>query len=406
MRRHLHQGTKRGAGAVWAALVFLSGAACGVAGCSDLPAAAAVDGSSSGGSGGSSSGGSSGAGGSPATLTGSGGTAVASSSGGAVATDAASSDVPARTDGGSGGAGGTVTPPANLPKGPSDGCQTAPALSDTPGSWVMHKIDVGSVASEYLSGGKEYGSEGGYDFSHRNYFLKLPKNYDHTKIYPLLISGGGCGATDGISGNGGGQNPLPNDQDYAIQVGLSYVYPNGAGACFTDQYSDTPDLPYFDAVLGEVKKSTCVDTGNVFMSGFSSGAWETYMLSCARAGVLRGVGTQAGGLRSVRPPCTGVPIAAFLTAGTSDANPINNVDPKTGFDSGSAPARDVILKTNGCATTDTTPYTSAQAPATWNCKQYTSCPAAYPVIWCEIPGGHGAGSPQAFWPFWKTLPTP
>ncbi|HEX3697521.1 MAG TPA: hypothetical protein VH374_19265 [Polyangia bacterium] len=403
MQRHLLQGTKQGV--VGAALVFLSGAAGVLVGCSDVPGAATVDGASGGGSGGPRGNGSGGAGGSPSTVTGSGGV-VASGSGGADPTDAASSDGPAGGDGSRGGAGGSLTTPANLPKGPSDGCQAMAALADTPGSWTLHKIDISGVASEYLSGGKEYGSEGGYDFSHRNYFLKLPKNYDHTKTYPLLISGGGCGATDGISGNGGGQSPLPNDQDYAIQVGLSYVYPNGAGACFTDQYSDTPDLPYFDAVLAEVKKSTCVDTGNVFMSGFSSGAWETYMLSCARAGVLRGVGTQAGGLRSVRPPCSGVPVAAFLTAGTNDANPINNVDPKTGFDSGSAPARDAILKTNGCATTDTTPYTSAQAPATWNCKQYTSCPAAYPVVWCEIPGGHGAGSPQAFWPFWKTLPAP
>jgi poly(3-hydroxybutyrate) depolymerase len=315
--------------------------------------------------------------------------------------------------GGGGGSvadsGGTLVDsgaPSSRPSGPSAGCAAPAALADTPGKWVMHTISVSGVAPGFLPGGANYGTQAGYDFTRRNYFLKLPAKYDPKRTYPLAFSGSGCGATNGISGNNGGSNALPDNQDFAIQVGLSYVYPQKAGACFADGFSDTPDLPYFDAVLAEVKKNTCVDQAQVFMSGFSSGAWETYMLACARAGVIRGVGTQAGGLRSVRPPCSGVPVAAFLTAGTNDANPIHNVDSKSGFDSGSAPARDVILKTNGCTGTETAPYTNPNAPAGWNCHSYTSCPKAYPVIWCEIPGGHGAGSPSAFWPFWSMLPPP
>jgi polyhydroxybutyrate depolymerase len=369
-------------------------------GCSDLPGASNIDGpdarGKTGGTGGSANAGGTGGSGGGSTSIGSGGAGTDAAVDVATGSDAFSS---------TGGSGGVIAA-GTLPGGPSDGCHTAAAAGDTPGKWVLHKIDVAGVAAEFMSGGKEYGTQAGYDFNHRNYFLKLPKNYDNTRAYPLVMSGGGCGATNGVSGNGGGANALPDDQDFAVQVGLSYVYPQNAGACFADGFADTPDLPYFDAVLAEVAKSSCVDKGKVFMSGFSSGAWETYMLSCARAGVIRGVGTQAGGLRSVRPPCTGVPVAAFLTAGTNDANPIHNVDAKTGFDSGSAPARDVILKTNGCTTTETAPYTSDKAPATWNCKQYTSCPKAYPVIWCEIPGGHGAGSPSAFWPFWNALPQP
>jgi polyhydroxybutyrate depolymerase len=385
-------------GAIGAAFCLLTAGL----GCSDLPGASNIDGpDAAGGSGGSGNGGGKAGGRGGAT----GGATGGSTGSGGASADAAA-DIGASGDAGSstGGSGGTVA--SHLPSGPSDGCHATPAAGDMPGKWVLHKIDVTGVAAEFMSGGKEYGTQGGYDFNHRNYFLKLPRNYDNTRAYPLVMSGGGCGATNGVSGNGGGANALPDDQDFAVQVGLSYVYPQNAGACFADGFADTPDLPYFDAVLAEVQKSSCVDKSKVFMSGFSSGAWETYMLSCARAGVIRGVGTQAGGLRSVRPPCTGIPVAAFLTAGTNDANPIHNVDSKTGFDSGSAPARDVILKTNGCATAETAPYTSDKAPATWNCKQYTSCPKAYPVIWCEIPGGHGAGSPSAFWPFWNGLPAP
>jgi poly(3-hydroxybutyrate) depolymerase len=292
--------------------------------------------------------------------------------------------------------------------GPSAGCGTAAPGEDSASGWTEHDIMVSGVADRFLKSGPDYGNQSGFDFTYRNYFVRLPGNYDNGKPYPLLISGGGCGSTSGKSGDGGGANPLPGDQDVAVQVGLSYVYTNHSGACFEDGYSDTPDLPYFDAVLAELDARYCFDRGRVFVSGFSSGAWEAYMLACARGGVIRGIGTQAGGLRDQRPTCSGIPVAAFLTAGVNDANPIVDIDQNTGFDHGSGAARDVILNTNGCTSDATEPYVTADAPADWNCVSYTSCPKEYPVIWCAITadgGGHGAGSPKAFFPFWNALPT-
>ena len=35
-------------------------------------------------------------------------------------------------------------------------------------------------------------------------------------------------------------------QKEAIQIGLNYMYPEGAGACFADDFVNTPDLPYFE----------------------------------------------------------------------------------------------------------------------------------------------------------------
>lgn len=294
------------------------------------------------------------------------------------------------------------------PSGPSAGCGKAQPGEDSASDWTRHDIMVQGVAEHFLEGNADYGNQNGFDFAHRNYFVRLPGNYDNSKAYPLLISAGGCGTTNGESGDGGGANPLPGDQDVAVQVGLSYVYTNHSGACFEDGWSDTPDLPYFDAVLAELDQRYCFDRGKVFVSGFSSGAWESYMLACARGGVIRGIGTQAGGLRDQRPPCTGIPVAAFLTAGVNDANPIEDIDPNTGFDHGSQAARDVILQTNGCTGNETEPYVTADAPADWNCVSYTSCPKEYPVIWCAITadeGRHGAGSPKAFVPFWTALPS-
>src|SRR6185369_13711123 len=101
------------------------------------------------------------------------------------------------------------------------------------------------------------------------------------------------------------------------------------------------------------------------------GAWESYLLGCARAGVVRGIGTAEGGLRLTRPPCTDSPVAAMLVAGLQDTeNPIGPLDMPKNDSYGSAPARDDILARNGCVGTATTPW-DPQFPA---CVQYTGCP--------------------------------
>ena len=60
-----------------------------------------------------------------------------------------------------------------------------------------------------------------------------------------------------------------------------------AARVFADGFANTPDLPYFDAVLAEVEAHYCIERSKVFVAGFSSGAWEAYMLGCARGGVVR-----------------------------------------------------------------------------------------------------------------------
>jgi polyhydroxybutyrate depolymerase len=301
------------------------------------------------------------------------------------------------------GSAGSSSGVATAPHGPSAGCNKAP-VGDNSGGFTQHNITVTGVDAAFLMGGANYGTQGGFDFTHRNYFLKLPTNYDPTKAYPLVAGGGGCGATDGLSGNGGGLNVFNGNQSVAIQVGLSYVYPAGAGACFADDFPDTPDLPYFDAMLAEVESNYCVDTTRVFVAGYSSGAWEAIMLGCARGGVVRGIGTQAGGLRIHGPACDGQPSSPMLIVGTGDTeNPIGPLTTPVNDSYGSAPARDEFLMQNGCVGTATAPYTGMSADSA--CVSYTGCPTTAPVIWCPIGGGHGSlGSADGIWPFWASLP--
>jgi poly(3-hydroxybutyrate) depolymerase len=135
------------------------------------------------------------------------------------------------------------------------------------------------------------------------------------------------------------------------------------------------------------------------------------MLGWARAGIVRGIATEAGGLRKNRPPGANKPVAALMIATQGDTeNPINlqPTDAKAmdlGAAGGSAQARDEILMRNGCTGTATTTW-----DATYSlCQKYTGCPAAYPVVWCLMTTGghypaHPPYTPDAMAKFLATLP--
>jgi poly(3-hydroxybutyrate) depolymerase len=164
-------------------------------------------------------------------------------------------------------------------------------------------------------------------------------------------------------------------------------------------------VPYVHEVLEEVKANYCVDNSRVFITGHSSGGWEAFTVGCALSNELRGIAPVSGGLRNHRPACAG-PQASIMVEGLQDtANPIGPLDPpKSSLDSGgSAPARDEILKRNGCVpadfqfvyTADNTKEAKAGNaphvawdPAFPSCYAYSGCPAAYPVVWCALDGGH------------------
>ncbi|HTA92329.1 MAG TPA: hypothetical protein VK745_22280 [Polyangiaceae bacterium] len=306
-----------------------------------------------------------------------------------------------------GSAGSTSTAHYDTPRGQSAACGMAAPAADNSNTFVEHDIDVTGVDPAFIAANPPQ-SPAPWTWTHRNYFVRLPANYDPTKAYPISMGGGGCGSGDGKSGNGGGLTAYSKGETSVIQVGLSYVWTGGA--CFEDDYVNTPDIPYFDAVLADLEAHFCVDKSKIYVDGYSSGAWETYMLGCARAGVVRAIGTAAGGLRITRPPCTTVPIAAMMLNGLQDEeNPIGPLTTPMNDSYGSAPARDDILMRNGCIGTDNQPWD----PDYPGCVKYTGCPEEFPVVWCAYTDGHGDGNPagakfsysgQGFAKFWASLP--
>jgi poly(3-hydroxybutyrate) depolymerase len=292
------------------------------------------------------------------------------------------------------------------------------------------------VAPAFSPSGADYHKVGQWDFNNRNFGVQLPSNYDPTMPYPVIMGGGGC--TAGPTTLGGGFNA--GEGGSAIRIGLSYLAScfadggvgsgNGFGCAIDAAHIadcvNTPEVPYVNAVLDYVEAHLCVDLGKIYIGGLSSGAWEASTISCALANRVRGMTTVAGGLRVNRPACTGKTAAWMIVDEKDTDNPIgplvmNQPYPPSGYSAaqvnqtitfldsyGSAPMRDELLQRNGCQGTAMMPY-----PGYPQCMTYTGCPAAYPVIWCFMPGeGHGGSAYQnvnygpGAWKFFGTLPAP
>jgi hypothetical protein len=324
--------------------------------------------------------------------------------------------------------------------GKSAGCNKQPGANDTDQKFVLHEIHLTGVTNPaYLAGGKLYTDNqlprgGKYDYQFRPYSVRLPKGYDPSKSYAVVLAGGGCGgnAENFASNPGGGYQP--DNSQSTIQVGLSYLagcFDDGGRSFADNNWLDTPEIPYVRQVIEEVENNYCVDKSLVFESGTSSGGWESYTTGCGLADHIRAIGPVSGGLRLHRPECSGKQAAIMVEALQDTSNPIGPLDPPRGdLDStGSAPARDEILKRNGCVapdfqfmyTADNTKEAKAGNaphdvwdPAFPSCVKYTGCPAEYPVVWCALPCGHQCDNEtvnnvkidykQAIFKFWSSLP--
>ena len=295
-----------------------------------------------------------------------------------------------------------------------NGCNTPPGANDSAKNWIKHDLTVTGVDPGFIT---QHPPNAGttYDWTHRNYFLRLPTGYDLTKAYPVTIGMSGCGGSETV-GFEGGYAPLPLGETQAIQISLSYVLSTAAnmdcnGAVFADDFVNSPDPAYLEAVVKDVQAKYCVDRERILLSGYSSGAFEAITLGCTDSDILRSYAIQiGGGLRLHHPPCKTNPIAALYVVGLQDTeNPIGPLMTALHDSLGSAPARDEVLTRNGCMGMATAPWDAAY-PA---CVKYLGCPEKYPVVWCPIASGHlpALTDPlvnkyryDAIWKFWSTLP--
>jgi polyhydroxybutyrate depolymerase len=294
----------------------------------------------------------------------------------------------------------------------------APPSTDSPTGWVPHNVEVTGVDPAFVTANPPTGAT--FTWAHRNYYVKLPACYSVTKCYPVVIGGSGCGGTENV-GMEGGYSVLgvTGTQAEAIQISMSYVtsakVAGLSGNCngFADDFTNSPEPAYIHAMIADIEAKYCVDKSRIFLSGYSSGAWQSTLSGCTNSDELRAYGLQiGGGLRLTRPMCKTHPVAAMYVVGTLDtANPIGPTTAINDDSHGSAPSRDDILMRNGCQGTATAVWDAAYPL----CMKYTGCPEKYPVVWCPVPAGHDIKSAGAdvvrylyagLWKFYFTLPSP
>jgi polyhydroxybutyrate depolymerase len=293
---------------------------------------------------------------------------------------------------GAGGTGGSGTAGAMGGVVKSAGCTKANAESSA--TWNQHNIMVTTVAPAYT--GK---------FTNRIYWTKPPAGYDMANTYNLVIWGQGCGQGPTAENIPPAENPQLSAKSVIVQLLASQMQQNHCYSAGPDgDAADSPEIPYFDQVVAEVEAAFCVDKNKVFMGGYSSGGWESGLMSCVRTNVLRGTGWAAAGLQKNHAPCMG-PVAALITRATMDNG--------TPLDQTTAAVESLRMR-NGCATT-TKPWMP-----TWNageekadtsmCLAYDGCMAGYPLVWCPTVGGHTNTegdthlTRDGLWKLWSTLP--
>lgn len=239
-----------------------------------------------------------------------------------------------------------------------------------------------------------------HDGQTRIYFLALPRTYDATKTYPVVMSFHGNPATAE-----GQMQWLPFEVASGQDAVLVYPQALGveAGAFSWDLYTPTEsnaDMGWIKALIDEVATKANIDKGKVFGAGYSGGGFFISQYACRFGGVFRAISVNAGGgpdePQMGYPKrdngcyvCPGGPIPTLVTHGEADGV----VEVASGIFTA-----DCYAATNGCNGSR-----SATTPAP--CEQYDGC--GKPVKRCIVPGQSHFLWDSAWaesWAFFKAAP--
>jgi poly(3-hydroxybutyrate) depolymerase len=234
-------------------------------------------------------------------------------------------------------------------------------------------------APTLASGGHSISSSG----QNRSYILRVPANYDSNHPYRLIFgfhwNGGTAadvdsGGTDGYNWSYYGLRRLAD----AANNSTIFVAPQGLNNGWAN--SGGQDVTFVDDLLRQLEGGLCVDTSQIFSSGFSYGGAMSYALACARPSVFRAVAVYSGANLS---GCSGgtQPVAYIGMHGLRD----NVLNISLGRS-----LRDTFVRNNGC--TPQNPPEPAAGSLTHVVTTYSGCKAGYPVVWAAFDGaGHDPG---------------
>jgi hypothetical protein len=225
----------------------------------------------------------------------------------------------------------------------------------------------------------------------RNYYVWLPADYDNTKPYRVTFLFMGCGDRNAAST---ATYKLMSKDPESIYVAMN-MPPEGLPPAGKDCYDVTVgkqsvEWEFMALTASAVQRDFCIDENQLFVAGYSSGAWVANMFGCYFAGrdpsrlfgkdiSVRGQASVTGGPVLPEVPCGGK-VAALWIHDTDDHENLI-----AGNREVSLPR---VLAVNGCSAGAAGPVAPWGSTPFLNlvCQQYTACPSDYPVVFCATQG--------------------
>ncbi|KAH7036019.1 Alpha/Beta hydrolase protein [Microdochium trichocladiopsis] len=211
----------------------------------------------------------------------------------------------------------------------------------------------------------------------RQYIIRVPNGYDSSRGYKLIFGLHWLSGT--MTDVATGQTVQRDVWDWyglrrLANEGAIFIAPQGLNNGWANQGGE--DITFIDTLVQTAQDKLCVDTTQIFATGFSYGGAMSYSLACSRPNVFRAVAVLSGGLLSGCSGGTG-PIAYLGIHGLRD-NVLSI--------SGGRQLRDKFVSNNGC--TPQSPREPSQGSYTHVSTTYSGCRAGYPVRWVAFDEGH------------------
>lgn len=251
----------------------------------------------------------------------------------------------------------------------------------------------------------------------RQFFVRVPADYDPNTPYRVVYIGSGCGGQ-----RVGNTNTYPlfdgarGGNEQAVYVALSVPDNYANPGCYdTNTGAESQELETFEAIHTLVESRYCIDNDRIYAAGYSTGSTLVNQWGCYFGGAsspaldqpdldagrtlrrfapdfaIRGTLGVSGFMPpNVPVPCNGPAAHLWIHDSTDKSNLLES----------NVQALDLALKTNGCtgdyANGPKRPWAPAEAIPTLAggvCQEYTGCPAAvaarYPIVFCTTDGfGH------------------
>jgi poly(3-hydroxybutyrate) depolymerase len=218
------------------------------------------------------------------------------------------------------------------------------------------------------------------------FILDMPKNYDNTKAYPLILVWHGAGVANTDFHGYLNMQAVVGDEGIVVTP-----------ECLNDSGMWGSDMAYPDALLEHFKSSYCIDTSRLFTTGHSMGGMFTAAIGCQRGDVFRGDAVLAAPHSAGN--CKKGNMGVMMSVGMGDF--VADYMSEFAYWATTYGGCDISMKT----AVDPMMFTTGTPEESGHCDEYGGCAAGTPVRTCTFDGMHEippwvAG---AVWNFFKKL---